>query len=67
MTLQITRPKTLEGQTLTIDSSQLAIKPGKRSLDADLTISIRSSQGTQHTLILPELAELQSVAINGQT
>jgi hypothetical protein len=67
LTLQITRPKTLEGQTLTIDSSQLAIKPGKRSLDANLTMSIRSSQGTQHTLTLPELAELQSVAINGQT
>ncbi|MEQ1486474.1 hypothetical protein [Methyloglobulus sp.] len=65
--LQITRPKTLEGQTLTIDSSQLSIKPGKRSLDADLTISIRSSQGSQHTLTLPEQAALQSVAINGQT
>jgi hypothetical protein len=67
LSLQISRPKTLEGQTLTIDSSQLSIRPGKRSLDADLTMSIRSSQGTQHTLTLPEQATLQSVAINGQT
>ena len=66
LTLQISRPKTLEGQTLTIDSSQLAIKPGKRVLDADLTMSIRSSQGTQHTVTLPEQAVLQTVAINGQ-
>jgi hypothetical protein len=66
LALQITRPKTLEGQTLTIDSSQLAIRPGKRSLDADLKLSIRSSQGTQHTLTLPEQAVLQTVAINGQ-
>ncbi len=67
LSLQISRPKTLEGQTLTIDSSQLAIKPGKRVLDADLKMSIRSSQGTQHTLTLPEQAVLQTVAINGQT
>ncbi|MEQ1546842.1 hypothetical protein [Methyloglobulus sp.] len=67
LSLQISRPKTLEGQTLTIDSSQLAIKPGKRALDADLKMSIRSSQGTQHTLTLPEQAVLQTVAINGQT
>ena len=67
LTLQISRPKTLEGQTLTIDSSQLSIRPGKRSLDADLKMSIRSSQGTQHTLTLPEQAVLQTIAIDGQT
>ncbi len=67
LVLQITRPKTLEGQTLTIDNSQLSIRPGKRALDADLTMSIRSSQGSQHTLTLPEQAVLQTVAINGQT
>ncbi len=67
LALQITRPKTLEGQTLTIDSSQLAIRPGKRSLDADLKMSIRSSQGSQHTLTLPEGAVIQNVVINGQT
>ena len=67
LTLQISRPKTLEGQTLTIDSSQLSIRPGKRSLDADLKMNLRSSQGTQHTLTLPEQAVLQTVAINGQT
>jgi hypothetical protein len=67
LALQITRPKTVAGQTLTIDSSQLAIRPGKRSLDADLKMSIRSSQGTQHTFTLPEGAVLQTVIIAGQT
>ena len=66
LSLQVTRPKTLEGQTLTIDSSRLAIKPGKRVMDADLNLSVRSSQGTQHTVTLPEQAELQGVTINGQ-
>jgi len=67
ITLQITRPEAVEGQTLTIDNSRLSIKPGQRSQEAELNISLRSSQGSQHTLILPEHAVLQSVAINGQT
>ncbi|CAA9891302.1 conserved membrane hypothetical protein [Candidatus Methylobacter favarea] len=67
ITLHITRPDAVEGQTLTIDSSILGIKPGQRTQDADLKISLRSSQGMQHTLTLPEKAVLQSVAINGQT
>jgi len=67
ITLQITRPKAVEGQTLTIDNSSLSIKPGQRTQDAELKISLRSSQGTQHTLILPEKAVLQSVSIDGQT
>ncbi|MDD5461127.1 MAG: hypothetical protein PHG00_05785 [Methylococcales bacterium] len=67
ITLQITRPQAVDGQTLTIDSSRLSIKPGQRTQDAELKISLRSSQGTQHTLTLPEKAVLQSVAIDGQT
>ncbi|MDD1612073.1 MAG: hypothetical protein LUQ57_02925 [Methylococcaceae bacterium] len=63
--LTISRPEAVEGRTLTIDSSRLAIKPGKRTRDAELSLSIRSSQGGQHTLVLPETAELQTVAIDG--
>ncbi len=66
ITLQITRPAAVEGQTLTIDNSRLSIKPGQRTQEAELNISLRSSQGSQHTLTLPEHAVLQSVAINGQ-
>ncbi|MDO9106378.1 MAG: hypothetical protein Q7U57_15605 [Methylovulum sp.] len=65
--LQITRPEAVPGQTLTIDNSALTIKPGQRIRDAELTFSLRSSQGTQHTLTLPEHAVLQSVAIDGQS
>jgi hypothetical protein len=66
ITLHITRPAAVEGQTLTIDSSRLTIRPGQRSQEAQLNFSLRSSQGSQHTLILPEQAVLQSVAIDGQ-
>lgn len=66
LSLNITRPGTVEGQTLTIDSSSLSIKPGQRSQEAQLSISLRSSQGGQHSIILPDQAALQSVTINGQ-
>ncbi|MDD5275328.1 MAG: hypothetical protein PHR16_04520 [Methylovulum sp.] len=65
--LQITRPVAVEGQTLTIDSSRLQVKPGQRITDAGLSFSLRSSQGGQHVLTLPENALLQSVTIDGQT
>ncbi|WP_024299439.1 hypothetical protein [Methylomicrobium lacus] len=64
--LTISRPEAVEGQTLTIDKSRLALMPGQRTRDAELAFSIRSSQGGQHTLILPEGAELQTVAIDGR-
>ncbi len=65
VSLKITRPEAVKGSTLTIDRSEQLIKPGKRSLETELNLSLRSSKGTQHTLTLPDKVELQSVAING--
>lgn len=67
ITLQITRPEAVAGQTVTIDHSTLSIKPGQRMRDANLKFSLRSSQGGQHTLTLPGNAVLQSVAVDGLT
>lgn len=65
VTLTVSRPEAIAGQTLTIDSSRLTITPGKRIRDAELALSLRSSQGGQHVLLLPEAAELQTVSIDG--
>lgn len=67
VSLAITRPEAVKGATLTIDKTELQIKPGKRSIETELKLSIRSSKGTQHTLTLPEQVQLQSVIINGIT
>lgn len=64
--LQISRPTGVAGQTLTIDSSQLAVTAGHSGLDVNLALHIRSSQGGQHRLQLPADISLQSVIINGQ-
>ncbi len=65
VTIEVTRPAGLPGQTLTVDKSDLTLSPGLRATDASLDFTVRSSQGEQHTLALPEGAELQSVTING--
>lgn len=64
--LQIARPQAIAGQTLTIDQSRLVIKPGARATDYVLTLVVRSSRGTDHSISLPPGAMLQSVHINGQ-
>ena len=64
-TVSITRPTGVEGPTLTIDRSHLLLKPGRRATDATLTTTLRSSQGGQHLLTLPESAQLESVTVNG--
>ena len=65
--LTITRPSAVKGATLTVDRTDLQIKPGKRSIESELKLSIRSSKGMQHTINLPENVQLQSVKINGIT
>jgi len=67
VSLSISRPEAVKGATLTVDRTDLQIKPGKRSLETELKLSIRSSKGMQHTINLPEQVQLQSVKINGKT
>ena len=65
VTLRISRPAGVEGRTATIDWSTLSVTPGLRATDSVLTASLRSSRGGEHSFLLPEAAELQSVEING--
>jgi hypothetical protein len=63
----LSRPEGIDGQTLTLDRSALQMEPGSRATDARLALGIRSSRGGQHTIVLPEGAVLQGVAIDGAT
>ncbi len=62
--IKVSRPQTVVGPTLTIDRSELLLKPGKRSALNQLDINLRSSKGGQHAITLPEDSQLQSVNIN---
>jgi len=65
VTLAVSRPQGVPGQTLTVDQVDISSQPGKRATDTTATVTLRSSRGGQHTLQLPEQAQLQSVQING--
>jgi hypothetical protein len=66
VTLSITRPGGLAGQTLTLDRSLLLLAPGLRATDATLDLTLRSSRGGQHPVRLPPQSDLQAVRINGE-
>ena len=64
--LTLTRPPPAAGVTTTLDSVTLALTSGRRLLEATATISLRSSQGGEHTLTLPTGATLRSFQIDGR-
>lgn len=65
--VQIKRPTSVPGHTMTIDQSHLTLTPGDHSVKSVLTFQLRSSLGTQHEIQLPEDAVLQQVTINGKS
>jgi hypothetical protein len=64
--IAVTRPPVIAGQTKTIDRVDLKITPGRRFNTGELILKMRASQGGQHTLSIPESANLQKVKINGK-
>lgn len=65
--VRVTRPSPVPGQMTTIDRALLEWKPGMRFSDGYLTLRIRSSQGGQHKITLPENAQVQAVKIDGRS
>jgi hypothetical protein len=65
ITLRIERPAGVPGPTLTVDRATLRTAPGSRASDTTLEMILRSSQGGQHGISLPEQAQLLSVTIDG--
>jgi hypothetical protein len=63
--LAVERPEGAGGGTLTLDRSELVLRPGLRATDASLGLALRSSQGGQHAVTLPEGAELTGIQMDG--
>lgn len=65
VTLRVTRPDGVAGQTLTVDYSTLTATPGRRLGEYRLEYALRSSLGGQQTVTLPDGAVAQALAIDG--
>ncbi len=66
LSLKISRPVAVPGNTIAIDSAAIQSVVGKRSTDHTLTLSLRATQGGQHPIGLPDDAEVMELTINGQ-
>ncbi len=66
VSLKISRPAGIKGQTLTIEKSHFELHPGRKTTAARMVLSIKSNQGGQHTITLPPTAKLQEVTIMGK-
>ena len=64
--LSIARPAAVAGNTLAIDSVSRQIRFGARSVDENLELRYRSTQGGRHAIQLPKDARVQAVRIDGE-
>ena len=65
LTLRFARPAPAEGATTTLDSAILKLTSGRRLLEAELVLSMRSSQGGEQSVTLPPEATLRSFSVDG--
>ncbi|WP_386067128.1 hypothetical protein ACFJIW_21920 [Tahibacter sp. UC22_41] len=64
--IALSRPEAVAGKSIAIDDVVVTTSASKRALDTTLEISLRSTQGGEHTIVLPPGAEVLSVENNGQ-
>lgn len=67
VTIDVERPRALEGQTVTIQRAHLALTPGQRFGIGELVLKVSTSRGGQHAVELPDKANLQEVKVNGNS
>lgn len=65
LTLDLSRPEGVSGQTVTILDSKMQINTGKRANNVTMTLSILSSRGVLHDIQLPDNADVRQLRIDG--
>ena len=66
LTLTFTRPSSIEGQTLTIESAELETTVGTRSYTGKLSLTLEASRGDELNIQLPEGASIKQITRNGR-
>ncbi len=66
VTIQLSQPEGVAGETLTLDRSEMRVTPGPQQSLVDLDLTLRASHGGPHPLRLPEGARLQQASLNGR-
>lgn len=64
LAVTLTRPMAASGDTIAIDAVRYDRNVGDRSSESSVYFEYRSTQGGEHTILLPEGSELESVTID---
>jgi hypothetical protein len=64
--ISVTRPLTVPGPQVAVDSATLHFNPAKRYSDISLSLDLRATQGAQMPFPLVDSAELKAVRIDGR-
>ncbi len=65
--LNVSRPKAVEGAAVTIDSAVHGVNPGRRQMASTLNLSLRTSLGEDFPIRLPSGAEVTSLTHDGRS
>lgn len=65
--IALSRPEAVAGKSIAIDDVVVETEASRRALDTSLQISLRSTQGGEHSIQLPSGAEVLAVTKNGQS
>ncbi|MDR2339812.1 MAG: hypothetical protein LBF40_06750 [Deltaproteobacteria bacterium] len=65
--LEVTRPVPVPGGYLVADRGQLSIRVGKENRQLTLDLSIRTSQGGNHSFALPLGSEITDLSLDGKS
>jgi len=66
VTIKVSRPAPVPGQTVTTEEANLTFTPGRRLNKGALFLKVRSSRGGQRKITLPDEAKLQLVKVMGK-
>ncbi|MCP5160656.1 MAG: hypothetical protein H7A00_03160 [Hahellaceae bacterium] len=67
LTVKALRPTAVEGQTITIDRTELHYVPGKSRVDVNMTLVMRSSLGERFSFDWPPALTLKNLLLNGRS
>lgn len=64
--VKISKPKAIDGETLTLSQAELNVSQNGRNMNGELRIVAQSSKGGDHRIQLPANAKVLDIEVNGQ-
>jgi hypothetical protein len=64
LTIEVTRPKSVEGNIITIDRVDYTLTPGRSVMTATIGLSLRASEAGGHSINIPKSAEIKDLRVN---